>query len=288
MLREYGLFLLFALPNIVIIAVFGLWPALMNLILSFTRWNFIAPTPRFVGLDNYVWVFTSPDFGRVAAITVIFAVVVVAVNMVLGLLLALLLNQKLRGRAVVRTLAFAPYVLSGAAVATIWLFLLDPNYGLMRVVFDLFGMTGTNWVTNSSLALPALIIVHIWKGVGFCAIVYLAALQSLPSDLYEAAEIDGAGPLSRFWYLTIPLLSRTTVFLFTIETINVTQAFDVIAVMTGGGPGGATTVLSWFIYQQGFQTFNVGRATAGAMILFIVLLGVFAIQHAAMRMGGRR
>lgn len=131
----------------------------------------------------------------------------------------------------------------------------------------------------------AITIVHIWKGIGFNAIVYLSALQGLPKELYEAAEIDGAGAWRRLRSLTIPLLSPTTFFLVTVETIGATKAFDIIAVMTGGGPGNATTVLSWFIYEAAFETFQVGRAAAGAMVLFIALLGIFAIQN---RFAGRK
>ncbi|WP_210418190.1 carbohydrate ABC transporter permease [Ruania zhangjianzhongii] len=277
--REYWLFAAFAVPNVLVIAVFGIWPLLVNAVLSFTRWDFISPWPIFVGLENYRWILTSPAFLSVIKTTIIFTGAVVAASVTIGLAVALLLNQRLVGRNIVRTVTFAPHVLSGAAVAMIWLFIFDPNFGLARILFDLLGMTSPNWVAQSSTALIAITIVHIWKGIGFNAIVYLSALQGLPTELYEAAEIDGAGAWRRHRALTIPLLSPTTFFLVTVETIGATKAFDIIAVMTGGGPGDATTVLSWFIYEAAFESFQVGRAAAGAMVLFITLLGIFAIQR---------
>lgn len=276
--REYGLFALFALPNVAIIAVFGLYPAVVNIGLSFTDWDLISPDITFVGLDNYQWVFTSPEFRQVLWVTLVFTVVVVGVNLVLGFLLALLLNQKLRGAKFVRTVTFAPYVLSGAAVGMVWLFIFDPNFGLARVGFSMLGASSPGWVTSPQWALPAIIIVHIWKGVGFVTVVYIAALQGLPQDLFEAADIDGASPWQKLRRVTIPLLSPVTFFITIMITISTTQAFDVIAVMTGGGPSRATSILSWYIYQQAFSAFNIGHASASAVVLFVVLLGFFLVQ----------
>ncbi|MGV9798559.1 carbohydrate ABC transporter permease [Mycobacterium sp. NPDC003449] len=277
--REWGVFLAFALPNIAVIVVFGLYPAAYNAVLSFMDWDLIGPTPKFAGLDNYVWIFTSSEFANILRVTAIFTVCVVGTTMTLGLLLAQLLNQRLVGRNMVRTAAFAPHVLSGAAVAMIWAFIFDPGFGLARAAFEVLGAKAPPWLTSSSHALIALIIVYVWKGIGFCAIVYLAALQNLPRDLYEAATIDGAGPLRQFWDLTLPMLSPTTFFLLVVSIIDTTQAFDVIAVLTGGGPGTATTTLSWFIYEEGLQNFNVGRAAAGAMVLFVALLVLTGLQR---------
>lgn len=278
-LREYAVFLLLVGPNLFIIALFDLWPTIYNAFLSLTSWDMISPSPLFVGLDNYTSLLTDRDFLEVLLTTAIFTVAIVGAEMTLGLGLAVLLNQKLRGRGVVRTLAFAPYVLSGAAVAMMWLFIFDPNYGLARLAFDAFGQRSPNWTTDSDWALLALIIVHAWKGIGFAAIVYLAALQARPEELYEAASLDGAGPWRKFISLTIPLLSPTTFFLLIVSVISTTQAFDMIAVMTNGGPGTSTTTLSWFIYSEAFQSFNLGKGAAGAMILFAILLVVTAIQR---------
>jgi sn-glycerol 3-phosphate transport system permease protein len=265
-------------PNLLIIGTFEYWPVIYNAYLSLTRWNMLSGVPQWVGLDNYQYLLTSSNFHQVMLNTLTFTGTVVIGSVVLGLALAVLFNQRVPGRGVVRTVAFAPHIVSGAAVATLWLFIFDPNYGLSRVVLNQVGLTSPRWVTDSDWALTSLIIVYLWKGVGFVAIVYLAGLQSLPEELYEAARIDGAGRWATFWKITLPLLSPVTFFVMVITIIGTFQAYDMIAVMTGGGPGNATTTLSWFIYQQGFQAFDAGRAAASAVILFIILLIVTGLQ----------
>lgn len=276
--REYLLFALFALPNLALIAVFAYWPVIGNAYLSLTRWDMIAPSPTFVGLDNYLTLFTDPSFMRVLSITLVWVVVVVGVSIVGGLALALLFASKAPGRRAVSALAFSPHILSGAAVAAVWLFLFDPNYGLSRAVFPLFGLDSPHWTTSSQWALPALIIVAVWKGVGFVAIVYLSALQSMPQDVFEAARLDGANRWQILRHVKFPLLSPTTFFLTVTQVIGAFQSFDLIAMMTAGGPAEATTTLSWFIYSEGFRQFKAGTAAAGAMIMFVLLMVVTVVQ----------
>jgi ABC-type sugar transport system permease subunit len=276
--REYWLFAALAFPNLALIAVFAYWPAIANLYLSLTEWDMIEPQPFFVGIDNYVALFTSPDFLNVLWITLVWVVVVVSVSLVAGVALASLFNLRLRGGSAVSALAFSPHVLSGAAVAAIWLFIFDPNYGLMRVVFAAVGLDSPAWITSTTWALPALLIVSIWKGVGFVAIVYLAALQGLPEEVLEAARLDGANRWQSFRRIVLPLLSPTTFFLSVTTIISAFQSFDVIAMMTGGGPANSTTTLSWFIYEQGFERFDVGFAAAASVIMFIILMAVTAFQ----------
>lgn len=175
-------------------------------------------------------------------------------------------------------MVFAPHVLSGAAIGLAWLFIFDPNYGLSRFLFELVGATSPAWLTDSDWALPAIMIVYLWKNVGFCAIVYLAGLQNLPRDLYESAALDGAGAWRIFRRITLPLLSPVTFFLVVTTIISSFQAFDVIAVMTDGGPGGATTILSWYVYDKGFIAFQAGPAAAGAVVMFAILLAVTLLQ----------
>ncbi|UFU06766.1 carbohydrate ABC transporter permease [Ruania halotolerans] len=277
--REYALFALLLLPNITLVATFEYWPVLYNAYLSLTDWNMISGAPEWVGLDNYVDLFTSSAFHQVLSNTAYFAVFVIIGSVVLGLLLALLLNQKLRLRGVVRTAAFAPYVISGAAVATLWLFIFDPNYGLSRFVFSGLGATSPRWVTDAEWAMPALIIAYLWKGVGFVAIVYLAGLQGLPEEYDEAARIDGAGRWTIFRRITLPLLSPVTFFVSVITTIGTFQAYDLIAVLTGGGPGISTTTLSWYVYERAFKASDAGGAAASAMILFAILLVITVVQN---------
>lgn len=275
---EYALFLALVAPNLVIIAVFSYWPVIYNAYLSFTSWDMIAPEPIWTGISNYTSMLTDPDFGRVLINTVLFSCIIVAGSLIAGLAIALLFNQKIRGRGLVRTVAFAPHIVSGAAVATLWLFIFDPNYGLSRTVLGAFGVTSPNWTTDSRFSLFALIIVYLWKGIGFSAIVYLAGLQGLPRDLYESAMLDGAGPWAIFRKITLPLLSPVTFFLILTSIISTFQAYDVTAIMTGGGPGISSTTLSWYIYQQAFQDSDTGRSAAAAMVMFVLLLLVTGFQ----------
>ncbi|HEY9292343.1 MAG TPA: sugar ABC transporter permease [Microlunatus sp.] len=276
--RGYLLFAAFALPNLILIAVFAYWPIIENIYLSFTSWDFISPKAEFVGLLNYTGLFSSWSFPATLLRTLIWVVAVVVVTMVIGLALALLFSLRIRGTTAVQTLAFSPHVLSGAAIATIWLLIFDPNHGLSRMVFNAFGADSPAWTTDASWALPALIIVSIWKGLGFVAIVYLVGLQQIPSEILEAARIDGAGRWSMLTQMIFPLLSPTTFFLIITQTISAFQAFDVIAMMTGGGPAGATTTLSWFIYDEAFNRTNVGVSSAASMIMFVVLMAITALQ----------
>jgi len=276
--REYLLFAAMVAPNILIIAVFAYWPVLYNFYLSFTSWDMMAPTPTFDGLGEYVAMFTDPDFGQVLLNTLVFSGVVVIGSLVAGLAIALLFNQKMHGRGIVRTVSFAPHIVSGAAVATLWLFIFDPNYGLSRVLLQPLGITPPHWTTSSTYALWSLIIVYLWKGIGFTAIVYLAGLQGMPTDLYEAARIDGAGTWAMFRQITLPLLSPVTFFLVLTSIISTFQAYDVTAIMTGGGPGSSSTTLSWYIYRQAFQASDAGRSAAAAVVMFVLLLLVTTFQ----------
>lgn len=276
--RDHLLFAAFAAPNFFFLLVFAYWPVVYNAYLSFTDWDMVSPVRDLVGLDNYAGLLTDPDFLGDLWTTVVFVVGIVGGGLVLGLATALLLNQRLRGRDAVRTLTFAPYVLSGAAVGTLWLFLFDPNYGLVRPLLAPFGLTAPAMMTDSTWALFGLILVYLWKNTGFVAVVYLAGLQGLPRDVFEAAALDGAGAWTRLRRIVLPLLSPVTFFLLVTCTITTFQAFDVIAVMTGGGPGTSTSILSWFIYDQGFRTFDAGRASASAMIMFVVLLLITGFQ----------
>ncbi|MEV4077479.1 carbohydrate ABC transporter permease [Nonomuraea fuscirosea] len=276
--RGYLLFAAFALPNLALIAVFSYWPIIENVYLSFTTWDFISPQAEWAGLLNYQSLFSGWSFPEVLFRTLVWVVVVVVVTLVLGLALAMLFAQRLRGANAVQTLAFAPHVLSGAAIATIWLFIFDPNTGLSRLVFEAFGATSPAWTNDDSWALWALIIVSIWKGLGFVAIVYLVGIQQIPAQVLEAARIDGAGRWTQFRRMIFPLLSPTTFFLVITQTISAFQSFDVIAMMTGGGPARSTTTLSWFIYDEAFNRGNVGVSSAASMIMFVVLMAITVLQ----------
>ncbi|WP_344474287.1 sugar ABC transporter permease [Nonomuraea monospora] len=276
--RGYLLFAAFAFPNLALIAVFSYWPIVENVYLSFTTWDFISPQAEWAGLLNYVALFSNWSFPAVLLRTLVWVVVVVVATLVLGLALAMLFSRRIRGTTAVQTLAFAPHVLSGAAIATIWLLIFDPHHGLSRLVFEAFGATSPAWTTDGSWALWALIIVSVWKGLGFVAIVYLVGIQQIPAEVLEAARLDGAGRWAQFRRVVFPLLSPTTFFLVITQTISAFQAFDVIAMMTGGGPARSTTTLSWFIYDEAFSRTNVGVSSAASMIMFVVLMAITVLQ----------
>lgn len=276
--REYFLFGAFVAPNVVLLAVFAYWPVVYNGYLSLTSWDLLSPTKRFVGLANYADMLTDPDFYAVLVRTLVFSGVIVLGCIAAGLAVAVLLNQKLFGRNFVRTMSFAPHILSGAAMGTIWLFIFDPEYGLLKAIIEPLGLTSPAWMTDSAWALPGLIIVYLWKNIGFVAVVYLAGLQSMPHDLYEAARIDGASAWTIFQRITLPLLSPVTFFVGVVTIVSTFQAFDVIAIMTNGGPGDATTTLSWYIYKMAFQALDAGHAGAAAIIMFVILLALTGAQ----------
>jgi ABC-type sugar transport system permease subunit len=276
--REHLLFLAFIAPNFFLLGVFSYWPLLYQAYLSMTRWDMISPTKTFVGANNYRFMFDDPSFHRVLLNTGYFTGSVLVGSLVLGLALAMLLNQRLRGRTLVRGIVFAPFVLSGAAIGLVWSYIFDPVYGLMRVVLGWFGIGSPNWLVSTAWAMPALIIVYLWKNAGYSAIIYLAGLQNIPNELYDAAKVDGVTEWQKFRYVTLPLLSPTTFFLLVTTMIFSIQAFDVIAVMTKGGPVNATTTLIWYLYQQGFVAFRAGLAAAAGMLLFVLLLVVTLFQ----------
>lgn len=276
--KSWLLFLLFAGPNVALLVIFTYKPLVQSLQYSLLQWNIGAATARFVGLENYTNWFTDPTTANVVRVTVIFTVATVAGGMVLGLALALLLNRKLRGTGMARTVVVAPYVLSGVAVGLLWLFVFDPNFGVLGAVLKGIGLGSPDWYNDPAWALPMIIIVYLWKNVGYVALIYLAALQAVPKDLLEAATLDGAGPFSRFRNVVLPLLGPTTFFLSVTTLLSSLQSFDIIQAMTKGGPLEGTTTMMYQIYQEGFATGSAGYSSAIATVLFFVLLAITAVQ----------
>ncbi|MCL3861508.1 carbohydrate ABC transporter permease [Actinotalea sp. K2] len=271
-------FLVLAGPNVALLALFVYRPLVESFYLSTMQWNLGSPVARFVGLGNYVEWFTSPATSQVLATTAVFTVTTVGGALVLGLGLALLLDRRLPGRGLARTVAFAPYVLSGYAVGILWLFIFDPRYGLMSAVLGWFGAASPQWYTAEPWPLVMIIVVYLWKNLGYVALIYLAGLQSVPQDLRDAASLDGAGPTRTLRSIVLPLLTPTTFFLTVTMMLASLQSFDIIRSMTSGGPLGSTTTLMYQIYQEGFVNGRAGYASAGATVLFLVLLTVTALQ----------
>lgn len=276
--RDALLFSALIAPNLIAIIVFSYYPALYNIGLSFFEWDFVAPTPEWVGVENYTNLFTDPSFGQIMKNTAIFTGVSVIGSLVLGLLLGSLLATKLPLTGFAQTMAFAPHMLPGAAVGILWLFMFDPNYGLSRWAFSLFGADSPAWTTTSDWSLWAITIAYTWQRLGFVTVICYTAILDLPKDLYEAAALDGAHGWKLFRHLTLPLLSPITFFLSITGIISAAQAFDIISIMTSGGPGTSSSTLSWMVYEEAFQKFDIGNASAAATVLLVLLLIITYVQ----------
>lgn len=275
--RDFWVFLALAFPNIALIVVFTYRPIIQNIQFSTWDWTLGSDTASPVGLQNYITFFTSPDAKSVLGVTAIFTLTTVLGAMVLGLLVALALNQKLPGRTFARAAVFAPYVLSGVGVGLVWLFIFDPTIGALSWVLRGIGASSPQWLNDPHLALTMVIIVYVWKNLGYCAVVYLAGLQSIPKDVLEAASLDGAGAIRRFLKISLPLLSPTTFFLSITSILSSLQAFDILKTMTPNGQG--TNTLMFESYQQAFGAYNrAGYSAAISVILFVLLLVITVVQ----------
>jgi sn-glycerol 3-phosphate transport system permease protein len=275
--RDFFVFLAMALPNLVLIAVFTYRPLFSNMYYSTLDWTLGSPTATVVGLANYVTFFSSNDAPKVLGTTAVFTVVTVGGSMLLGLLVAVALNGTVRGTTFARSAVFAPYVLSGVGVGLVWLFIFDPGYGVLAWLLRGIGQQSPQWINDPQLSLVMVILVYVWKNLGYCAVVYLAGLQSLPKDVMEAASLDGANGFRRFLSISLPLLSPTTFFLLITTMLSSLQAFDLIRIMTPLGTG--TSTLIYEAYLQAFGAYNrAGYSAAISVVLFAILLVITVLQ----------
>lgn len=271
-------FAAFVAPNFILLGVFVFWPIIYSLYLSFFKWNMISPTKRFLGWENYANLMQDQVFWRVVRNTLVLAGGTVFIKLALALCLAILLNQRIRGRNLYRAIIFSPTFTTSVAIAMVWGWIFDPNFGLLRVFINGIGLTSPNWLTDVNWALPAIMIVVIWSGLGYDMVIFLAGLQNIPTELYDAAKVDGATRRQLFRYVTFPLLSPTTFFLSIVSVIGALKAFDVIAIMTDGGPLNSTNVFVLYLYQNAFEWFKTGYASAIALILFMLIMAITLMQ----------
>lgn len=276
--KEYLLFLAFVAPNLILLFFFTYKPLYETVRLSFYNWDLISPVKTWVGLENYRDYFDNETNRYIIRNTLVFSFATVAGTLSLGLALALLLNRPLRGRNAARTILFAPYVVSGAAIGIVWLFVFDPRFGLVAALLERVGVASPNWYNDPDWAMPMVIIVFIWKNLGYAVVVYIAGLQTIPKELYEASRVDGAQAWSRFRNVTLPHLSPVTFFLLVTSILSSMQAFDIVRVMTQGGPLDSTKTMVYQVYEQGFVNYRVGAASAVATVLFIFLLAATVLQ----------
>jgi multiple sugar transport system permease protein len=277
--REWTAYLFLA-PGLILFSVFTVFALGFAFYLTFHEWSIIEPDKPFVGLDNYKDMIDDERFRRSVINTLYFTGASVPLGMIVGLGIALLLNQPLRGRGILRTLYFLPVVTPFVVVAIIWKWLYNGDFGLFN-----YYLLKTNliheplaWLADKQLAMPAVVLMTVWTSVGFSMVIYLAGLQAIPEELYEAARVDGAGPWARLRHITLPLLAPTTLFLLVIGIIGSFQVFTQIFVMTSGGPVERTTTMVFFIYESAFKFYEMGYASTLAFTLFLMLLAFTALQ----------
>ncbi|MFF1881896.1 carbohydrate ABC transporter permease [Pseudarthrobacter sp. NPDC058196] len=268
----------FILPNFLGFLAFTLIPVLAAFALSFMEWSSFS-APKWVGLANFQRMLASDSFWVALRNTVVYAIGHVPLTMALALLLAMLLNRKLKGIGFFRVAIFFPYITSLVAVAVVWNMLFSPDNGPINQFLHTIGIANApGWTSSSDWALPAVIITSVWRDMGYYMVLYLAGLQAIPAELYEAAEVDGASAWQRFWNVTIPSLRPTTFFVVVMLTVSSFKVFDLIVVMTTGGPGRSTTVLSQLIYQEGIGEGKFGYSSAISLVLFLIVLTVTVLQ----------
>lgn len=276
---DYALFVVLVGPNVALLSLFIYRPLADNIRLSLFDWNISDPQAEFIGLSNYAEWFTRSDTVRIVLNTAVFTVAAVVGSMVLGLALAMLLDQPLRGRNIVRSTVFAPFVISGAAVGLAAQFVFDPHFGLIQDLLRRAGFGVPDFYQDAHWAMFMIIVTYIWKNLGYTFVIYLAALQGVRRDLLEAAQIDGAGRWTTFRTVTLPQLRPTTFFLSITVLISSLQVFDVINVMTRGGPEGTgTTTMVYQVYVETFRNFRAGYGAAVATLMFLVLLAITYYQ----------
>lgn len=277
---------LFLAPSLVILAVFVFWPIIQSVVLSLHQWRFGAAVQEFVGAANYEKMWKDPRAWNALKNTVYFTAFFVPLGVVIPLALALLLNRALPLRTLFRAAIFLPVISSFAIVALAWRFLLDPDIGLLTYWVSFLGLPKFSPLRDPDWAMPAVIVVTLWKNIGFNMVIYLAGLQAIPPVLYEAARIDGASNWQQFWNVTWPQLKTTNVFVLVISIIGAFQVFDPVFVLTpNGGPLFSTETLVSFIYRQGITQFNLSYAAAVGFVLFVIVLVLTLIQMWLTRTG---
>ncbi|MEV4620378.1 sugar ABC transporter permease [Asanoa sp. NPDC049573] len=270
----------FLAPGLILFSIFTVFALGFAFYLTFREWNILEPEKPFIGLQNYQDLLHDKDFGRSIINTAYFTGASVPLGMIIGLAVALLLNQPIRGRGILRTLYFLPTVTPFVVAAIIWKWLYNGDFGLFN-----FYLLKTHliseplvWLSDKNLAMPAVVLMSVWTSVGFSMVVYLAALQAIPSDLYEAARIDGAGAWARLRYVTLPQLRPSTLFLMVMGIIGSFQVFTQIYIMTSGGPLDRTTTMVYYIYEAAFKFYEMGYASTLAYGLFVLLLVFTVLQ----------
>lgn len=274
---------LFLLPALLPLLIFWMIPVIFSVGLSFTKWDMISPEIKFVGLKNYTQLINSTNFWKIIKNTFVFAIGSTIPNIVIGLVIALVLASARKGVGFYRTMMFVPYIMPMVAASIIWSCIYDKDTGLLNHILALFSVAPQKWTGSRDTAMLSVIIVTVWKSVGYTMVFYLEGINKVPQSLHDAAVIDGANGWQKFFSVTLPMIAPTTFFLVIINTIGSMQAYDQIQVLTGGGPAGATRTLLYYYYTEAFTSFNTGKASAVAVILVIITVALSIIESAISR-----
>jgi multiple sugar transport system permease protein len=267
----------FVAPNFIGFCIFTLLPLIFALAVSFAEWDVVSglDSIRWIGLKNFTTIVNDGNFWQSLRITGIYVGASVPLTTFFGLMFAMALNGPIPGRAILRLIFFIPFIANAVAISATWILLYHPRFSPLNNTLRMLGVDDPpRWLASSDWAIPALVIMAVWGGAGYASIIYLAALQDMPADLYEAAELDGAGAWQKFRAITFPLLTPTTFFLLVTGFIGASQSFGMINLMTRGGPGRSTTVVSYYIYQNGFQFYKFGYAAAMSWVMFALVLAL--------------
>ena len=279
--RETGAAWLFILPSLIGFVLFYAVPAIRGLWISTTDWDLLTD-PTFIGAENYAKLVSDPNFWNALKVTLYYVVLNIPLQTVIAIGIAVMMDR-LTKSIFVRSIIILPWLMPNVVVALLWLWLLDPTLGIVNVGLQALGLDSIPFLTSTQFAMPSIAGINIWRHMGYTALLIFAGLQAIPGSVYEAAAIDGASEARTFWSVTIPLLRPVLVFVMVTSVIGSFQIFDTVAITTQGGPINATKVLNWFIYEQAFERFNMGYATAVSVVLFLILISVSLIQMRLMR-----
>lgn len=271
---------MFALPALLFLALFTYYPLANSVYISFTDWNMVKPIKKFIGFANYEKLLADSELYHVLNVTFLYTLVEVSLELLIGLAFAVLFNVAGKAFNLMRLIIFMPHYISMVVASMVFIWIYNPEYGILNSVLKLFGMHPVKWLNEPSTALWAVIAVAVWKGVGFTMIIFISGLRAIPVEYYEAGSIDGANRWKQLIHITIPLLSPTTLFLVITSFISSMQVFQSVDVMTGGGPLGSTHVMVLWIYQISFEQFKAGKASALIIMFFFLIILLTVIQFA--------
>lgn len=274
---------LFILPILIYFIVFLIFPIVFSLILAFCQWDFMQgiklSSLQFVGTQNFAEIIRDEWFTGSMKNTLVFAIFTVPIGIAIGLVLAVLINKYVYFQNFFKISLFLPYISSAVAAAVVWSVVLHPSFGPVNEFLKSIGVENPpKWFADLKWALPSVIVFSIWQSMGYTVLVYMAGLKGVPAELYEAAEIDGAGEIKKFFVITLPMVSPTTFFLFIMAMIGSFKVFDVVSALTEGGPGTSTTVVAFYIYREAFKYYEMGKASAAAWVMFIIIFAITLFQ----------